>query len=70
MSNESSGWFLACVSEKGTCHVFTVKIGDGEFQQESTISTASWIMSYIVPSVKYFKTEGSFAKFHIGVHSE
>jgi hypothetical protein len=64
MSNISKGWLLACVSETGTCHVFA------EYQQKTTIGNGAWIMGYILPSVKYFKTEGSFAKFHIGVHSE
>ena len=63
---ESPGWFLACTSNYSQkCHLFTVKLGEGEFNQPKTISTLSWIGSKVFTGIKYFRTEGSFNKFVI-----
>jgi hypothetical protein len=63
ISENSPGWFVACTSNQSqTCHVFLVKLGDGDLNLTKNIGYLSLGASLIF-SALYFKTEGSFAKF-------
>ena len=45
-----------------TCHLYSIKIGEGEYKQPKTIGTISKGLGYSGFS-DYFKNEGSFAQF-------
>lgn len=65
----NGAWFVACTSEKQTCHIFLVKFAEADKQEKKNISTISSVLGFFAPSIQYFKCEGSFAKFKIPASS-
>ena len=70
IQKDSPGWYVACTSLTTTCHIFVVKLGEGELNTSKSQGYVAYLMSYIAPSILYFQTEGSFAKLEIPITSK